>query len=245
MRLSIRRSPYRELEDRLGYAFRHRVLLETALTHPSYRFETPGVREDNQRLEFLGDAVLGLVSATHIFETHKDQAEGVLTDLRSRVTSGRALAAIARAIDVGRFVRLGKGEERSGGRQRPTLLADALEAVIGAAYLDGGLRAVERIYRRLFVPRLEAGEQEAWLENPKGRLQELAQQMFHRDPVYRTIGEEGPPHRRTFTVEARVNDAPLGWGSGRNRRQAESAAAAQAVRALLTQRHPGAHRSPD
>jgi ribonuclease III len=235
MRLRLGRSPYRALEDKLGYAFRKHALLEAALTHRSYRFETPDVDKDNQRLEFLGDAVLGLIAATHIYGVYKDRDEGALTDLRSRVSSGKALAQIGKSIQLGEAVRLGKGEEQSGGRQRSTVVADALEAVIGAAYLDGGLKAAQRIFEKLFVPLLQADGHEAWMENPKGRLQELAQRRFGAEPAYRCVREEGPPHEKTFTVEVAVRGTPWGVGAGPNRRAAESAAAIQAVEALLKQ----------
>ena len=208
-------------------------MLEAALTHRSYRFETPNVDQDNQRLEFLGDAVLGLIAATHIYSAYKDRDEGALTDLRSRVTSGKALAQIGKTMQLGQAVRLGKGEEQSGGRHRAALIADALEAVIGAAYLDGGIKGVNGIFEKLFVPLLEADEREAWMENPKGRLQEIAQQRRGGEPAYRCVREEGPPHQKTFTVEVVLNGTPLGQGTGKSRREAESSAAVQAVKALL------------
>jgi ribonuclease III len=233
MRLRLGRSPYRELEKRLGYAFRKQALIEAALTHRSYRFEVPGVTEDNQRLEFLGDAVLGLVTASHLYMAHRDHDEGGLTDLRSSLTSGKALAQIGRGIELGDHVRMGRGEEQSGGRYRPSLVADALEAVIGAAYLDGGMKAVEKIFRTLFAPLLEAGARQGGLENPKGRLQELSQNRYHREPVYHCVREEGPPHHRMYVVEVVVNGAPKGQGTASSRRVAEAEAARQAVRALM------------
>ena len=208
-------------------------MLEAALTHRSYRFETPNVDQDNQRLEFLGDAVLGLIAATHIYSAYKDRDEGALTDLRSRVTSGKALAQIGKTMQLGQAVRLGKGEEQSGGRHRAALIADALEAVLGAAYLDGGIKGVNGIFEKLFVPLLEADEREAWMENPKGRLQEIVQQRRGGEPAYRCVREEGPPHQKTFTVEVVLNGTPLGQGTGKSRREAESSAAVQAVKALL------------
>jgi len=190
------------------------------------------VTTDNQRLEFLGDAVLGLVTAGHLYAAHQDHDEGELTDLRSSLTSGKALAQIGRGIELGDFVRMGRGEEQSGGRYRPSLVADALEAVIGAAYLDGGMKAVEKIFRTLFIPALEAGARGRGLDNPKGRLQELSQGRFHREPVYRCVREEGPPHHRMYVVEVLVNGEPKGQGIASSRRVAEAEAARQAVRAL-------------
>jgi ribonuclease-3 len=236
MLLSFGKNPYRELEKSIGYSFRKRALLEMALIHRSYRFESKDVENDNQRLEFLGDAVLGLVVAAHLYRTHADGDEGRLTDLRSRVTSGKALAETARQIGLGAFVRIGKGEEQGGGRHRQSLLADALEAVIGAAYLDGGLRAAEKIVVKLFAPTLGEGEQEDWCDNPKGKLQELSQRRHGRGPEYRCVGEEGPAHQKQFSVEAVVNGDVMGRGTGSNRRAAEVEAAVHAVRAMLAQK---------
>ena len=236
MRIRLGANPYRDLEKALGYAFRKRALLETALVHRSHRFEVEGIQEDNQRMEFLGDAVLGLVAAEHIYQAFGALDEGALTDLRSRVTSGRALAQIAREIGLGQALRLGRGEENSGGRHRPSVLADALEAVIGAAYLDRGLKAVERIFSELFVPLLTAGTYDAWAENPKGQLQEITQRTCGQGPVYRIVREEGPSHGRVFTVEAVVEGRVMGTGTATTRREAESQAARQAVEALMQQR---------
>jgi ribonuclease-3 len=229
--IRLRSSPYRELEKRLGYSFRKRALLEAALVHRSYRFETDGIETDNQRLEFLGDAVLGLVAAAYIYDLHRDVDEGGLTQLRTRVTCGRSLAEIADRIRLGESLRMGKGEEQSGGRQRPSVLADALEAVLGAAFVDGGLKAVEKIFRVLFAPALGPCEGGAWLENPKGRLQELVQRQSSHGPRYRLVSEEGPAHQRAFTVEVLVNGVVLGVGTAPSRKAAEAAAAREALAA--------------
>lgn len=236
MLLRLRPNPYRELEKRIGHAFRKRDFLEAALTHRSFRFETKDIVHDNQRLEFLGDAVLGLVIAAQLFHAHGDEDEGMLTELRSRVTNGKALAETARRIGLGAFIRLGKGEEQGGGRERPSLLADALEAVIGAAFLDGGLRAAEKVVTTLLSPTLDMTAKEDWRDNPKGKLQELAQRRHGRGPEYRCVAEEGPAHQKQFTVEAIVNGKTVGLGTGTNRRAAEAEAAAQAVEALMGKR---------
>ncbi len=244
-----RRNPYKVLEGKLGYAFRKRKWLEMALTHRSYRFETRDVNEDNQRLEFLGDAVLGFIVAAHLYEAHAEGREGTLTDLRSSVTSGKALGAIGKEIGLGEFVRLGKGEEQAGGRGRASLLSDCLEAVIGAAYLDGGVKAAERIVARIVIPQFCPAKGSDWSENPKGKLQELSQKGYGRGPEYRRVSESGPPHCKTFVVEAIVNGRVLGSGSGATRRDAEAEAARLAVMALLEEARgvkPGAGRgSPE
>lgn len=228
-----RKNPYRELETKLGYKFKNRDLLVMALTHRSYRFETRDIHEDNQRLEFLGDAVLGFIVAAHLYDAHADGREGTLTDLRSSVTSGKALGHIAREIELGDFVRLGKGEEHAGGRHRASLLSDCLEAVIGAAYLDGGVRAAERIIEKVVIPQFSPKREADWRGNPKGKLQEMAQRLHGRGPEYRRIAESGPAHSKTFVVEAVVNGKVMGRGVGPTRRDAEAEAARHAVTGLL------------
>jgi ribonuclease-3 len=235
MLLRLRKNPYRELEKRLGYSFRKRDLIEMALVHRSYRFEVKGVESDNQRLEFLGDAVLGMVVAAQLYRAYVHVDEGVLTERRSRVTSGKALAETAARIGLGDFIRLGKGEEQAGGRQRQSLLADGLEAVVGAAYLDGGLRAVEKIAAKLFPGVMEALAQEDWQDNPKGKLQEIVQRLHAHSPEYRCVAEEGPPHQKTFSVEAVVKGEVMGRGVGSSRRAAEVKAATEAVWVLIEQ----------
>jgi ribonuclease-3 len=233
MLLRLRKNPYRELEKSIGYAFRKQELLEMALMHRSYRFEVKGIEHDNQRLEFLGDAVLGMVIAANLYHTHVQEDEGALTERRSRLTSGRALAEAAGRIGLGSFVKVGKGEEQAGGRQRHSLLADALEAVIGAAFLDGGLKAAEKVVSGLFSLTPQKAVHEDWQSNPKGKLQELAQRRHGRGPEYRCVGEEGPAHQKTFSVEAIVEGQVLGQGVGASRREAEARAATEAVRKLL------------
>ncbi len=230
MLIGRRRSPYRKLEDDIGYSFSKVARLEGALTHRSFRFEASDVGIDNQRAEFLGDAVLGMVTAEYLYEKFEDKDEGVLTSLRSQITSGKALAALARDIHLGDHIRLGKGEEQSGGRRRPSNLADALEAVLGAAYLDGGIKAVQKIFRKIFVPSLERLSGDVWAENPKGRLQDWAQRRWRSSPWYHVSGKEGPPHAVIFTVEAVVGNKVLGVGRGRNKREAETRAAIAALK---------------
>lgn len=223
-------SPYRTLEKRIGYRFKNSDLLEQALTHPSHRFESRG-GFDNQRLEFLGDAVLSLVTAAHLYHQHGDRDEGGLTEWRSRLTSGKALARFARQIDVGSFLKLGRGEEKTGGRQRDTVLADALEAIVGAAYLDGGLKAADKIVTRVILPELP-GHQEPVSANPKGALQEIIQRRDGVNPRYSVIEEAGPLHSRHFTVEVTWEPGRTARGSASSKRQAEALAAAAALRQI-------------
>ena len=234
------KNPYRALERELGYRFRSKAQLEAAFLHRSYRFENgTDTGADNQRLEFLGDAVLGLVAAAYLFGRFPGQDEGDLTAARSRLTSGAALAKLAKRIDLGVWLKLGKGEERTGGRSRASNLADALEAVLGAAFEDGGIQAVETIFQRLFVPPLApdvAGEAEE--ENPKGRLQQICQQRWKTPPVYSVQSEAGPLHAREFRVDVMAGKRLLGRGQGGSKRAAETAAAREAL-ALLSSGNAG------
>lgn len=226
----FRRShPYAELEKALGYRFKTRALLANALTHPSYRFENRGISDDNQRLEFLGDAVLGFLTAAHLYRVMGGKNEGVLTTVRSRITSGKALAGLAKAIHLGGYLLLGKGEEASGGRERHSTLADALEAVVGAVFLDGGLRGAERVFARLFMELIDEAGDDVWKGNPKGRLQEIAQARWKSNPVYRLTSRDGPPHASVFSVEVLVDGKAAGRGSGATKQGAESRAALAAL----------------
>ncbi|MDD4872098.1 MAG: ribonuclease III [Kiritimatiellae bacterium] len=241
MLLSLRRrkNPFKELEKSIGYDFRRINLLETALMHRSFRFENSGITSDNQRMEFLGDAVLGFATAAHLYEKHNESDEGDLTSFRSQTTNGQVLAEIARSIDLGAHIKMGKGEENSGGRKRESNLADALESVIGAAYLDGGLKAVQKIFDRLFVPMLENLSGDVWEGNPKGKLQELSQRKWKCSPHYRIISKEGPPHATIFTVEVILDDGITGVGRGRNKQEAEAQAASEALSCI--ERHKKRH----
>lgn len=228
----LRNNPYRELERALGYRFRDRSLLEQALVHPSYRYETDGVEADNQRLEFLGDAVLGMLTASYLYDAHPGKPEGDLTSLRSQMTSGRALAALGSEIGLGEYLKIGRGEERSGGRKRASNLTDAVEALIGAAWRDGGMKAAEKVVRRLVLPAAAGLESGGASVNPKGRLQELAQARWKQSPVYALTATEGPAHEASFTVEVRLPDGGCWTGQGQGKRAAETAAARAALTAL-------------
>jgi len=228
----LRKTPHGELQKAIGYRFRDAKLLTMALVHRSFRFENNEYDFDNQRLEFLGDAVLGLVSASHLYDSYKDADEGTLTHLRSTVASGKALAKVARQVGLGESLMLGKGEEQSGGRHRESNLADVLESVIGAVYLDGGIKAVDKVFRKLILPELEGKRTSVWAENPKGRLQEIAQRLWQCSPHYRTTAEKGPSHAKVFMIEVIVNGNPMGRGKGASKREAEAQAALDALERL-------------
>ena len=226
-------NPYRKLEKSLGYSFRKKSLLANALLHRSLRFERAGNGEDNQRLEFLGDAALALVAGDYLFRNFPDLQEGEMTMLRSRLSSGKALAQIGQGIQLGDWLQLGKGEQKSGGHRRPSNIADALEAVIGAAYLDGGVRAVIRIFTKLFLFLIDGVESADTLEdNPKGRFQEIVQRKWKTNPHYRLIRHSGPAHERIFFVRAEINGTIMGSGQGACKRDAEQSAAQDAINRL-------------
>src|SRR5213083_2700730 len=218
------------LEERIGYKFRNPLLLAEALTHPSLGHETKRYHFDNQRLEFLGDAVLQLVITEHLFRHFSAEAEGQLTKLRSRLVSRETLKMHAAALDLGRYLLIGRGEEASGGRERTSTLADAFEALIGAIYLDGGLDTA-----RAFILTQARADFEQLVEepidiNPKGHLQEVLQGISLRSPVYELISQSGPEHEKTFVVQAVWEGIVLGQGSGRSKKQAETAAALEAMK---------------
>src|SRR6266850_3108471 len=217
------------LEERIGYKFRNPLLLAEALTHPSLGHETQQRHFDNQRLEFLGDAILQLVITEYLFGHFGDQPEGQLTKLRSRLVSRDALKAHATALDLGQFLLMGRGEEASGGRARISTLADAFEALIGSIYLDGGLEET----RKFILAQAQQGLAELAEEpvdiNPKGHLQELLQSISPRSPVYEVLSQTGPEHDKRFVVQAVWEGIVLGKGRGRSKKQAETAAAEEAM----------------
>ncbi len=190
------------LEERIGYKFRNALLLAEALTHPSLGHETQRYHFDNQRLEFLGDAVLQLVITEHLFRHFGGEAEGQLTKLRSRLVSRETLKMHAVALDLGRYLLMGRGEEASGGRERTSTLADAFEALIGAIYLDGGLDTARTFILAQARADLEQVAEEPVDINPKGQLQELLQRISPRSPVYELISQSGRDHEKTFVVQA-------------------------------------------
>ena len=218
------------LESRIHYKFRNSLLLAEALTHPSLAYESQRPHFDNQRMEFLGDAVLQLIVTEELFRRFPEFTEGRLTKLRSRVVSRRALARFAMAINLGDYVLLGKGEEATGGRRRLSTLADAFEALIGAVYLDSGLSAVEK-----FVHPFLEETQDYILEeihDPKSVLQEWAQAEKLGAPQYVTISSIGPDHAKVFEVEVRIQGLAYGRGHGSSKHVAARIAAQTALEAL-------------
>ena len=241
----FRSSPHRDLEKRIGYKFRKTAYLDMALLHPSALNEKPAggaARQTNQRLEFLGDAVLGLLAAEMLYENHGDAAEGELTRMRSSLANTKTLAEVAARIDIGPSLVLGKGEENSGGRSRESNLADAMEAVLGAVFLDGGIKSVRAVFLKHFAGLSGAAPGPVARENPKGRLQEWTQAALKHSPEYRVVSDEGPPHARTFVVEVSAGTRVLARGQGSSKRAAEADAAARALQDL---ENPPADRAVD
>lgn len=226
---------YDKLQERIGYCFRNPELLQEALTHRSFANEQRGlVRSDNERLEFLGDAVLGLVIAETLYLRFPHLPEGEMTRLRAELVNSGVLAALARQIDLGVALRLGRGEAKGGGRDKETLLADALEALLGAIYLEAGVDAVRTLVLDLFsdVIRTTAGQRNG--TDYKTRLQEYQQAHRQGLPEYLLVSIEGPDHNRLFKVEARVADCLLGSGQGKSKKEAEQSAARAALERLQT-----------
>lgn len=217
------------LEERIGYKFRNSLLLAEALTHPSLGHEAQRYHFDYQRLEFLGDAVLQLVITEYLFRNFRVEAEGQLTKLRSRLVSRDALKTHAAALDLGRYILMGRGEEASGGRERTSTLSDAFEALIGALYLDGGLDVAKVFILTQTRDDLEKLAEEPVDINPKGDLQELLQSISLRSPVYELVSQSGPEHEKTFVSQVVWEDVVLGQGCGRSKKQAEIAAAFEAL----------------
>lgn len=229
------RRPYRELERTLGHRFRRIDLLEVALTHPSYRHEMAGVVSDNQRLEFLGDAVLSLLTSAWLYKRHPEMSEGDLTRRRAHLTRSTALEALARHLGLGALLRLGRGEASSGGRERTKILEDAAEAVIGAVFLDGGMKAVQRVFEQCVLPCLTAVPDPTHWDNPKGALLEWSQAQGLAAPTYQVVEESGPMHAREFTVEVSVEGERMGRGVGRSKKRAEREAALDALNRIARQ----------
>jgi ribonuclease-3 len=220
---------YTLLEAALGTGV-DRTLLERALTHRSYAYEHGGL-PTNERLEFLGDAVLGLVVTDALYTTHPELPEGALAKLRASVVNTRALADVARTLGLGRWLRLGRGEEVTGGRDKNSILADTMEAVLGAVYLDRGIAAVTTVVRRLFDPLMRAASEDGAALDWKTALQELSAARGLGVPDYR-IGESGPDHMKSFTAEVALAGSVRGSGTGRSKKEAEQHAAEAAYVAL-------------
>ena len=222
------------LEARLGHTFLDREYLERALTHPSYANERRGPRKHNQRLEFLGDSIIGMIVASELYKREAFVDEGMLTRNLSALVCEGALAAMARSLDLGAFLRLGKGEDSQGGRTRDSILCDAYEAVIAAVYVDAGYEVVNRIVLSLHQGSFDDIQRpKPGTPNFKGQLQSIAQAKYNTQPTYHIVGEKGPEHSKIFVAEVRIIGETMGEGEGRSKKQAEQNAAEQACRILM------------
>ena len=219
------------LSERIGHRFADPELLRRAMAHRSWCAEHPG-QLSNERLEFLGDAVLGWMIADIAYRQHQELPEGKLTDLRKSVVNASALAEVAVLVDLGPCLLLGKGEGAAGGRMKPSILSDALEAVIGAVYIDGGVVAAARLIEHLFTEPLERAARQLDRLDFKTLLQELTARLFDTAPVY-VLSETGPDHQKTFTATVVVGGRAVGEGTGRSKKIAEQAAA-MAAHTLLS-----------
>ena len=219
------------LEEKLGYQFEQPALLENALTHSSYANESRDREmQSNERLEFLGDSVLGMVVADYLYRAHPDLPEGDLTRTRAALVCEGSLVEVAQQLGLGAYLKLGKGEDAGGGRTRPSILADAVEAVLAAVYLDGGIGSARKIIQKYILSREVAG-----LTKPrdyKSALQELVQRESDQVLKYQLGGEEGPDHDKRFFVEVTLNGTTIGSGSGRSKKEAEQMAAHMGIQSL-------------
>ena len=217
-----------ELQQELRYTFKDPSLLETALTHSSYANEVKGSVKRNERLEFLGDAVLSIVVSDFIFKNCPKLPEGELTKLRASLVCEKALAGYARTIRLGDYLKLSRGERHSGGAQRPSILADAFEAVIAAIYLDGGMENVRRHILRFVEPDIKSPKPRKF-KDYKTCLQEIVQRNPEERLHYVLVGESGPDHDKHFLVEVRLNSNVIGKGGGKSKKEAEQQAAREAM----------------
>jgi ribonuclease-3 len=223
-----------DFEQRLGYAFRQRELLERALTHKSFSNENRENRSpNNERLEFLGDAVLGFVVGEMIYRSFPSLQEGALSKIKAHLVSSNMLGAKGRLLEIGKFLRMGAGEARSGGAEKVSLLADAFEAVVAAIYLDGGLSATEAFVRRVFGPEVDGiNIGDLSFHDYKTTLQETAQGLGLPLPEYRVVEESGPDHEKAFVVELLWDGVEFSQGSGPSKREAQRKAAKEALKKL-------------
>lgn len=218
------------LMERMGYTFRDPSLLENALTHSSYANERRDGTRSNERLEFLGDAVLGVIAATYLY-THEDSDEGSLSKLRATIVCEKALSSYSQSLHVGECLRLGKGERASGGSTRDSILEDAFEAIVAAVFLDGGMVAARRFALPFLERELHSRRQKKF-KDYKTALQEIVQQTPEAHVEYVLVGESGPDHNKKFTAEVRLHSNVIGRGAGRSKKEAEQQAAREALQLM-------------
>lgn len=216
------------LEQKLNYKFNNKKLLQNALTHSSYANEVRNGITSNERLEFLGDSVLSIIVAEYLFLHYKNIPEGELTKLRASLVCEKTLCKFSRELELGKFLKLGKGEDKGGGRERDSILADAFEALLASIYLDGGMEVATNHVLRFVIPEIEDKNQHTF-KDYKTALQEIIQRNPEEYVTYVLKGESGPDHDKVFEVEVHLNSNVIGRGKGKNKKQAEQMAAKQAL----------------
>lgn len=220
-----------EIESKIGYTFKDRSLLALAFIHRSFINENRGITEHNERLEFLGDSVLGMLAAEHLYRTMPTTPEGDLSFLRSRLVEATSCVTYVLKLDIEKYVLLGRGERISNGRGRESILADLFEAVVGAIYLDGGLEAARSFFFTKFNEEI-AGILHKPIHNWKALLQDYCQKKYQRAPTYKLDEEAGPDHSKIFNISVSINDVLIGQGQGGSKKEAQQAAAADALAKL-------------
>jgi len=224
----------KKLEENLGYDFKKRDLLTNAVTHKSYSYESSGGEThcDNEKLEFLGDSVLSIIISDLIYKRNPDYSEGKLSKLRASLINEHSLAEVARRLDLGKYLLLGKGEERTGGREKPSLLSNAYEAILAAIYLDSGFRAVFKIVKGHFSEAIFNISPKKLNRDYKSQVQEESHKKFKTIPKYKVIKRSGPDHKQVFDVELIINDEAISKGKGSSKKEAEQSAAKKALEKL-------------
>lgn len=221
----------REFEKKIGYRFRSLDLFNTALSHPSYLNENQIKDQSHyERMEFLGDSVLGLVVCAHIYKEFPRYNEGMLSDIKSHVVSEKCLAVVAKRMGIGKYILLGAGEARNGGRRKNSILSNVFEAILGAIFLDGGFESAKRYLLRVSKDDIVLHPPDRERSNYKGILQKQCQVFLAADPHYRVVAEKGPSHSRTFEIEVWVKNRRLGGGKGRSKKEAEQKAALESIK---------------
>ena len=220
---------FSSLEDKIGYKFKNKKLLQTALTHRSYLNEAPAGAKSNERLEFLGDAILSFLTAVRLFETFKKETEGELTDFRSAIVKTSNLAKLAKKLDLGNYILLSKGEREAGGAVNPSILADTLEALIGAIFQESGIDKVSSFLEKLLLKDLEKLASQAPFDDYKGMLQRLVQAKYHNTPRYQVISEIGPDHKKVFKIGVVFNENLTAVAAGYSKQEAEQKAAKRSL----------------
>lgn len=222
-----------EIENCLGYIFKDKELLTEALTHRSFYYENPDTSTaHNERLEFLGDSILGFVIVEYLFLSDKNLPESAMAKIKSFLVKEAVLSEIAGSLSLGKYLRLGKGEEATGGRTKKSLLSDTIEAVLGAIYLDGGYQKAQEVVLRLFGEKINNVMHTAVLADYKTELQEKTQLLFATLPEYRLIKQEGEEHKKVFTIEVYVDGKKFGRGTGKSKKEAQTSAAKEAISKL-------------